>query len=113
MAKPKLKWNRENVRDMLEKSDKALIRGLLRIHSFQTAEEQQAGVTREDNGMGFNGTDAEFLTSLVVFHKEAGFLTPGQIAICRKKMLKYAGQLARIANTDETLRANGREPHND
>lgn len=113
MAKVKAKWNRENIREMLAKSDKAVIRGMIRIHSFQTAEEQSAGITVEDNGMGFNGLDAEFMTSLVNFHKERGFLTDTQMTLARKKMLKYAGQLARIANTDETLRANGREPNND
>lgn len=92
------KWTKEEIRDMLVKSDKALIRGLMTIHGYQTPEEQQAGVTVEDNGMGFNGLDAEFLTQMALYYIHNKYLTPGQIEWVRKKMLKYSGQLAAHAN---------------
>lgn len=108
VAKPKPKWNRENIRALLERSDEAVVRGMLRIFEYQTAEEQMDGVTVEDNGVGFNGLDSEFLSNLVVFHKHHGYLTPGQMVHARKKMMKYAGQLARIANADALMKeANG------
>ena len=37
------------------------LRALVRIHEFQTMDEQAAGVTREANSVGFSGADAEFL----------------------------------------------------
>lgn len=99
MAKTKQpKWTKEEIRDMLVKSDKALIKGMMTIYGYQTDEEQNAGQTVEDNGMGFNGLDAEFLTQMCLFYTNHGYLTPGQTEWVRKKMLKYAGQLAGHAN---------------
>lgn len=99
MAKTKTpKWTKEEIRDMLVKSDRALIRGLMTIHGYQTPEEQQAGVTVEDNGMGFNGVDAEFLTQMAITYTHYKRLTDKQIEWTRKKMLKYSGQLAAHAN---------------
>lgn len=102
MSKPKAKWNKINVREMLEKSDKALIRGLLAIYEGQTPDEQTVGQTVEDNGIGFNGVDAEFLTAMVVSYQNYKRLTEGQLRATRKAMLKYSGQLARIANAKES-----------
>jgi hypothetical protein len=107
--KPQQKWNKANVWAMIEQSDKALIRGLERLHSFQTAEEQQAGVTVEDNGQGFNGVDAEFLTGLVMQHRRwpsrdperYSILSDPQLAAARKAIRKYCGQLAKYANSQE------------
>lgn len=92
------KWNKAEVLEMLKKSDKALVRGLMTIYGYQTAEERVAGITVEDNGMGFNGADAEFLSQMALSFQQYGRLTPGQIEWTRKKMLKYAGQLAKHAN---------------
>ena len=92
------KWTKEAIKARLEKDDKWLVRGLLAIYGRQTAEEQVYGQTVEDNGIGFNGVDAEILTSIALQYKERGFLTSKQMEIARKKMLKYAGQLAKIAN---------------
>lgn len=103
MAKTKVqeKWNRLNIRALLERSDEAVIRGMLRIYEYQTPEEKVNGVTVEDNGMGFNGVDSDYLTNLVVYYQHHGRLSERQIFHARKKMLKYSGQLARIANAME------------
>lgn len=106
MPKPKLKWNRQNIREMLERSDEAVIRGMNRIYSYQTPDEQVHGQTVEDNGLGFNGADAEFMTKLVLYYRQHGHLTPGQMVHARKKMLKYAGQLARFANAQNASKDN-------
>jgi hypothetical protein len=106
MAKTKAKWNKDNVREFLMKDDHAVGRGLVILLGYQTADEQQSGNTTHDNGCGFNGTDAEFLTRLAMFYREHGFLTPGQLVHARKKILKYSGQLARHANA-ELERRNG------
>ena len=93
------KWTKPEILEMLKKSDKALIRGLMTIYGYQTDEERVRGVTVEDNGMGFNGVDADFLTQIALSYQQYGRLTPGQIEWTRKKMLKYAGQLAKHANS--------------
>lgn len=85
------------IREGLEQSDSWLLRGLMVIYSFQTEAEKVSKMTAEDNGMGFNGVDAEFLTSLAEQYKTRGFLTPKQLIHCRRKMLKYSGQLLKVA----------------
>jgi hypothetical protein len=107
MAKPKAKWNKVNIREMLEAKDDAVVRGLVRIHSFQTGDEQLFGQTTEENGVGWNGADAEYMTSLHDYFRANGYLTPGQMTYARKKILKYAGQLACIANNDVQAKENG------
>lgn len=93
------KWTKEAILLRLEKSDEWLIRGLLAIYAKQTEEEKVAELTKEHNGIGFNGVDANILTDLAKqYQRTNGYMSIRQIALIRKKMKKYAGQLARIAN---------------
>lgn len=95
-------WTKAEIRTMLESDNIWLCRGLVAIFDKQTAEEQRDGRTEVDNGIGFNGVDAEILTNfaLRIKNPERGFLSAKQLPIARKKMLKYAGQLCKIANGD-------------
>ena len=93
----KPEWNADLIRERLERSDKWVAEAIVAIYNYQTIEEQAEGITVEDNGVGFNGVDAEILTSYAEFYKKAGFLTPKQLVIGRNKIKKYAGQLAKIA----------------
>lgn len=102
-------WTRDEVAEKLETDNRWLIRGLLALYERQTADEQQTEQTSHSNGMGFNGTDANILTSfakqvLVWQAVPAGErkypmpLSPRQLELARRKLRKYAGQLARLAN---------------
>lgn len=91
-------WTKEQIKDKLATDDKWLFRGIVAIFNKQTEDEQDSGYTAHDNGMGFNGVDAEFLSSLALQINRYGRLSPKQIEIARTKMAKYAGQLAKIAN---------------
>lgn len=84
------------IKEKLKTNNAWLIRGILAIYAYQTAEEKMSGHTKDDNGMGFNGVDAEFLTHCALFYNKNKFLTPKQIAIAGNKMVKYAGQLLHI-----------------
>jgi len=95
------KWKKEEIREMIEKSDYALIKGLLRIYENQTMDEKRTESTSHDNGIGFNGSDAQFLSKMAKFFLDRGYLTGKQIEVVRKKMLKYSGQLTKIANANE------------
>ena len=86
-------WNKADIKDLLQKNDKAVIRGLIVIYNYQTADEKATAETSHDNGMGFNGIDAEILTSFVNFYSRNGYLSQKQLGIARKKMLKYSQQL--------------------
>ena len=97
---------KEQIAEKMENSQLWLERGILAIWRYQTDYEKNAETTLENNGVGFNGCDAHFLTEMANwinngvrrFGKEIGqCLTPKQAAVAGRKMRKYAGQLARIA----------------
>ena len=91
-------YTAETVRTKLLTDDAWLVRGLLAVFALQTEDERVAGNTTHQNGVGFNGVDAPFCTSLVEQFRTRGSLSPKQIAALRKIMPKYAGQLASLAN---------------
>lgn len=104
------------IKDRLTKSDRWVGRALLTIHRYQTEDEQRDRVTKEHNGVGFSGIDAELLTSFVVQIKQKGgdtdaydmsrpfklyrYLSPRQEAILKNKIGKYAKQLERLIPTN-------------
>ena len=89
-------WTKESVRELLETRDDAVIRGMIRIYDLQTDGEKSVMDTVEHNGVGFNGVDGHILSSFVEFYNKTGFITPKQMKLARKKMLKYSGQLLKI-----------------
>jgi len=106
MAMKKSNWTVEDVKELLKTNDKAVIRGLLRIYALQTEEEKNAERTLVYNGVGFNGVDAGFMSSLAQFYQKKGFLSKKQMMYARKKMLKYAGQLVKIIEGDKKVAEN-------
>lgn len=91
-------WTKEEIREKLKTNDQWVIRGLLAIYDRQTEEEQSSHATNQWNGVGFNAYDAEFMTGSVEFYKNRGFLSKKHLNAVRKALIKYSGQLARIAN---------------
>lgn len=98
MADANKVWTKEEIKVLLERNDTAVCRGLVTLFNLQTQDERNDEHTKYHNGVGFTGVDAEFLTSLARQYQDRGFLTPKQIVYGRKKILKYAGQLAKVAN---------------
>ncbi len=96
--RPKRRIRVSYVREKLNTDNTWLLKALLKIYSFQTIDEQSSESTNHDNGVGFNGIDAPFLTSISKQYLKKGSLSEKQIYVCRKKMLKYSSQLARIIN---------------
>lgn len=87
------------MRQKLATSERWATRAMRIIFEHQTADEQDAEVTSHSNGVGFNGSDAELLSSYAKQLEKRGFLTPNQLVYVFKKMPKYAGQV--INNSDE------------
>jgi len=79
-------------------NDKAVLRGLLVIDALQTETEREIGDSVVLNGVGWSGTDAEFMSSLAKQYRQRGTLSEKQMVWARKKIQKYAGQLAKVAN---------------
>ena len=86
-------WSPDAVKQSLLESDKAVKAALLRIYSFQTEDEKRSEETQSSNGKGFNATDAEILSSFSVQLTTKGWLSPKQIALARKKLMKYSRQI--------------------
>lgn len=97
-TKTKGPWNKENIIELLQKSDQAVMKGLKVIYDRQTSDEQNAERTKYLNGRGFNGLDAEFGSSLAKQVISKNFLTQKQMDAARKMLKRYAGQLALVAN---------------
>ncbi len=93
-------WTKDEIRELLGRSRKAVARGLVTLHSLQTDDEQVYRSTMHSNGVGFNSHDADFLSSLAEFYTDRGFLSPRQLTLGRKGIMKYSGQLAMVANGD-------------
>lgn len=91
-------WKKEEIKTMLQTNDNAVLRGIVVIYNLQTEYEKKVGETIEHNGVGFSGFDAEFMSSLAKFILSRGYLTDKQLEYGRRKIMKYAGQLAKVAN---------------
>lgn len=91
-------WTKQEIATRLQSDDAWLRRGILAIYSRQTDLEKGAQSTKEHNNCGFSGVDAKFLSSIAQQIQRGRTLSPKQITVARKKMHKYAQQLADIAN---------------
>jgi len=98
------------IRENMAESTKWLIRGLLAIYARQTADEQNIEQTELHNGVGFGAFDANLLTSFAKKVQEWDRtpahqrrydrpLSDKQLEILKKRMPKYAGQLASLVHS--------------
>jgi hypothetical protein len=87
------------VKQMLANNKVWATKALVRIYQEnQTADEQAAKVTSHDNGIGFSGCDAEFLSSLAEQYLRRGNLSDKQMSFVHKKMPKYARQVVAMSD---------------
>jgi len=97
-------WKKDQIKTKLQENDEWVCRGIIAIFDKQTNAEQVAESTMLHNNVGFNGVDAGILSSFAKqllkkrHRNEHLTLSKKQMFIARKKMPKYAGQLANIAN---------------
>ena len=101
-------WTPEMIKQLLHDSTKMIERSILVLYSRQTETEQSSEATMGTNHMGFTGADAKLLTSFAKQiqtseYPEGRRLSPRQLHWARKKIQKYAKQLAVYANSKEAL----------
>ena len=73
-------------------------KALLKIFEFQTLDEQKCKDTIYHNGVGFNGTDWEILSSFALQFRKKRYLSDKQMKYVFKKMPKYWGQVVKISD---------------
>lgn len=90
---PTKKAREEWWRKQLADSHCFAVAALVLIYNYQTADEKEYDATSHDNGVGFGGSDAEFLSSLAKQFLKYGTLSEKQFAVLHKRIGKYAPQL--------------------
>ena len=88
------------VRDKLATDPRWLVKGLVAIYKRQTADEQRVEHTELRNQVGFNSADSNMLTGFAKQWMQREWFSDKQIGILKRKMAKYAGQLAKIARDE-------------
>lgn len=95
-----MSWDKDSINSLLLSNPKAMDRALLVLLDRQTDDEISSEMTKYVNGRGFNGVDAEFMTSLAVRVRRGWGLTPKQRACLTKtnskgycRLSKYHAQL--------------------
>ena len=86
-------WDKESLKDLLDRNDKAVYRAILLIYSFQTDEEKYMGTTKTVNGRGCSKFDVEVLSSFAMQLRRGQELTLKQMYVARPKIKKYVGQI--------------------
>jgi hypothetical protein len=90
------------VRSMLGSNAAWALKALTRIYQEnQTPDERVVGVTRHDNGIGFTGTDAQFLSSLANQYLTRGSLSEKQMGHVFRLMPKYHSQVIAMSDADK------------
>ena len=85
-------WSKDKVKATLQVNDTFLIRSLLVIFDNQTQDEKRTESTNHNNGVGFNGSDANILSSFAKFYQKNQRLSDKQLAITRRKMLSITAK---------------------
>jgi hypothetical protein len=90
------------VRQQLATNPVWAVKALVRIfQENQTEQEQAAEATTVDNGIGFTGTDGNFLSSLAKQQLARGKLSDKQMVFVFKAMPKYHKQVIQMSNPEQ------------
>lgn len=89
------------VKEQLATNERWAIRALLRIYEYQTPEEQETQETTEENNVGFNGYDANLLSSIAKQYLQYRYLSHKQIDLIKQRIPKYWRQIIDIAGGHE------------
>ena len=77
------------------------VKALIKIYERQTIDEQNSQSTKENNGIGFNGLDANILSSFAEQVNKGRNLSVKQMTIVYKKMPRYWKQVASLIPADK------------
>jgi hypothetical protein len=89
------------IKNQLSTNSNWSTKALIRIYGRQTSEEQNTQRTKENNGVGFSGVDAEILSSFAIQILNGRTLSAKQMAIVFKKMPRYWRQIVSLIPADK------------
>lgn len=89
---------KDEIKAGLNGSEAWVNRALIVLWESQEWDEKSTGSTIYENGIGFNGVDANFLTSLAQWVLDGKRLSAKQLKWARHKLPKYWKQLAKAAD---------------
>lgn len=95
-------WTKERIWQGIENSQTWLEKAILTLYDRQTDLEKSIDCTYAENGIGFNGIDANYFSYLAKWIQSGRHLSGEHLARAKKRIKKYCGQLARIANEKQT-----------
>lgn len=105
-------WTEDSIRELLNTNETAVVRALKSLWEYQTDSEQIIGDAIEENKVGFNKPDS-FTAKKLLNRLERGIrLTEWEKVKLKNMMMKYAGQLMRIANLNEMMKLAAAKPEN-
>jgi hypothetical protein len=90
-------WTLDAVRELLDRSDKAVERAVVAIYRRQTEDEQAQHQTRWNNGIGFAACHARLGSYYAKWILSGRHLSGVHVERARKMVRHYAGQLHQIA----------------
>lgn len=88
---------KEEIQEKVRSDPRWAARAIVVLYDRQTADEQNVSATIEHNTIGFNGVDAEILSSFARQVLAGRTLSQKQLAIAYKKLPKYWRQLLEAA----------------
>ena len=95
-------WDRQRILNLIDTGNRIILYRMLRaLYDRQTWTERASQATADHNRAGFNSFDAPFLSAVAESSERYKTLTPGQAGPVARRLRKYAGQLAQIANQNE------------
>lgn len=83
----------EKLRKQIEAKDSTAINTLMLVFQHQEEDEQRHEMVKYHNGVGFKPQDAKKGCSFAKWYKKNGFFTEKQIAVVKRMVVKYAGQV--------------------
>jgi len=92
------KWTVEEIKAKVNTELAWTERAVVALYDYQTADEKKADETKHLNEVGFNYGDAPYLSYVACWVKSGRHISGRHLPETRRRLEKYAGQLARIAN---------------
>ena len=82
--RPTITAEEQYVIDLINNNDDFVQQAVLELYNRQTCFEKRERTTSEKNRRGFSSVDAKILSDFARYAIEHGYLTPKQLAVCRR-----------------------------